>query len=152
MKFNGEITVAAPRDAVFDALMDANVFASLLDGVSELTPRGDQVFDAVLETKVAYMSFKFKVAVAFTQIVPSHEIAAKIEGSPLGLAGRLTAATITRLTEDGGNTHIQYEMDVTLTGKLGSIGQPVMKAKAREMEKQFAKNLQARFDARTVTV
>lgn len=153
MKFAGEITVKARRDAVFAALTDASVFASLIGGVSNLTPRGDHQFDAVLETKVAYMSFKFKVTVAFTQITPPHEIAAKIEGAPLGLVGRLTATTMTRLTEDGAageETRIQYEMDTMLTGKLGSIGQPVMKAKARDMEKQFAKNLRARFNSSAV--
>jgi carbon monoxide dehydrogenase subunit G len=151
MKFAGELTVKAQRDAVFAVLTDANVFASLIDGVSDLTPRGDHQFDAVLETKVAYMSFKFKVTVAFTQITPPHEIAAKIEGAPLGLVGRLTATTTTRLIECGEETRIQYEMDTTLTGKLGSIGQPVMKAKARDMEKQFAQNLQARFDITAAT-
>jgi carbon monoxide dehydrogenase subunit G len=32
-----------------------------------------------------------------------------------------------------------------LTGKLGSLGQPVLKSKAREMEKQFAARLAAAF-------
>ncbi len=152
MKFAGEITVKARRDAVFAVLADANIFASLIDGVSDLTPLDDKRFNAVLETKVAYMSFRFKVTVEFTRIDPPHEIAAKIEGAPLGLAGRLTASTVTRLIEAGEETRIQYEMDTTLSGKLGSIGQPVMKAKARDMEKQFARNLQARFDPRMATV
>ena len=150
MKFAGEITVKAKRDAVFAALSDVNVFASLIDGVSNLTPLDDKRYDAVLETKVAYMSFKFKVTVELTRITAPDEIAAKIEGAPLGLVGRLTAATVTRFIEAGDETRIQYEMDTTLTGKLGSIGQPVMKAKAREMEKQFAKNLHARFDRAAV--
>lgn len=150
MKFAGEITVKAKRDAVFAALSDVNVFASLIDGVSNLTPLDDKRYDAVLETKVAYMSFRFKVTVELTRITAPDEIAAKIEGAPLGLVGRLTAATVTRFIEAGDETRIQYEMDTTLTGKLGSIGQPVLKAKAREMEKQFAKNLHARFDRTAV--
>jgi carbon monoxide dehydrogenase subunit G len=44
-----------------------------------------------------------------------------------------------------GSTKIHYEIETALTGKLGSIGQPVLKAKAKEMEKQFAKNLGAAF-------
>jgi len=72
-------------------------------------------------------------------------IAAKIEGAPLGLAGRLTAISATRLVETAQGTTIQYEIDTALTGKLGSIGQPVLKAKAKDMEKQFAKNLCAAF-------
>ena len=150
MKFAGEITVKAKRDAVFAALSDVNVFASLIDGVSNLTPLDDKRYDAVLETKVAYMSFRFKVTVELTRITAPDEIAAKMEGAPLGLVGRLTAATVTRFIEAGDETRIQYEMDTTLTGKLGSIGQPVLKAKAREMEKQFAKNLHARFDRTAV--
>ena len=150
MKFSGEITVNAQRAAVYAALTDAQAFASLIDGISSLTPRDDGRFDAVLETKVAYMSFKFKVTVEFTQLTPPQEIAGKIEGAPLGLVGRLTATTVTRLSEAGDVTKIQYEIDTALTGKLGSIGQPVLKAKAREMEKQFATNLQARFNASAV--
>jgi carbon monoxide dehydrogenase subunit G len=34
-----------------------------------------------------------------------------------------------------------YAIDATLTGKLGSMGQPVLKAKAKEMEKQFTARL-----------
>jgi carbon monoxide dehydrogenase subunit G len=142
MKFSGEITVNAARDAVFAKLQDIHFFASCIEGVRDLTPRDDRHFDAVLETKVAYMSFKFKVAVELTEIKPPEIIAAKIEGAPMGLVGRLTAISATRLIDGGdGTTRIQYEIDTALTGKLGSIGQPVLKAKAREMEKQFAKNL-----------
>ena len=152
MKFAGEITVKARREAVFSTLADVRLFASMIEGVHDLTPIDDKRFDAVLETKVAYMSFKFKVTVELTQVNPPHEIAAKIEGTPLGLVGRLTAATVTRFVEAGNETLIQYAMDTTLTGKLGSIGQPVLKAKARDMEKQFAKNLRARFNVDPVAV
>jgi len=145
MKFSGEIAVAAPRDAVFAKLQDIHFFASCIDGVRDLTPLDEKRYDAVLETKVAYMTFRFKVTVELTEVVASERIAAKIEGAPMGLVGRLTASSSTRLVADGDRTVIQYEIDAALTGKLGSIGQPVLKAKAKDMEKQFAKNLGAAF-------
>jgi len=49
------------------------------------------------------------------------------------------------LSERGRETDIRYEIDAVLAGKLGSIGQPVLKAKAKEMEKQFAERLTAAF-------
>lgn len=150
MKFSGEITVPAARDVVFEALCDARFFASCIDGVQDLTPLDGQRFDAVLVTKVAYMSFKFKVTVTFTEITAPHTIAAKVEGAPLGIAGRLTATTVTRITEAGNETRVHYEIETTLTGKLGSIGQPVLKSKAKEMERQFARNLRARFTQNAV--
>ncbi len=147
MKFSGEIAVCAQRDAVFEKLQDIHFFASCIDGVSDLVPLDDKRFDAVLETKVAYMRFKFKVTVELTEVSAPGLITAKIEGAPMGLVGRLTATSATRLVAAGEQTTIQYEIDASLTGKLGSIGQPVLKAKARDMEKQFAKNLRAAFGA-----
>jgi hypothetical protein len=143
----GEITVAAPRDAVFKALSNAPFFASCIDGVRDLTEIDATHYDAVLETRVAYMRFNFKVSVEMTRISPPEEIEAKVEGTPLGMVGRLTATATTRLAEADGNTTIQYSIDATLTGKLGSMGQPVLKAKAKEMEKQFTARLAAAFAA-----
>lgn len=145
MKFSGEIAVDAGRDAVFAKLQDIHFFASCIDGVRDLAPLDEKRYDAVLETKVAYMTFKFKVTVELTEVTAPERIAAKIEGAPLGLVGRLTATSSTQLVETGDATVIRYEIDTALTGRLGSIGQPVLKSKAKDMEKQFAKNLRAAF-------
>ena len=146
MKFSGELMVKAPRGAVFDALRDARFFASCVDGVRDLVEIAPDRYAAVFETKVAYMKFSFKVTVELTRADPPREIEAKVEGAPLGVVGRLTATSVTTLTEVGDETRIAYSVDAALTGKLGSLGQPVLRAKSREMEKQFATRLQAAFD------
>jgi hypothetical protein len=138
MKFTGELTVKAPRAAVFDALRDARFFASCVDGVRDLSELGPDRYAAVFETKVAYMKFRFNVIVEVTRAEPTREIEAKVEGTPLGIVGRMTATSRTTLTEADDSTHIAYEVDAALTGKLGSLGQPVLRSKAKEMEKQFA--------------
>ena len=145
MNIAGEITVAAPREAVFKALSDAPFFASCIEGVQDLKQIDASHYDAVLETRIAYMRFKFKVVVEMTRLTPPEEIEAKVEGTPLGVVGRLTATATTRLAEAGAGTVIRYAIDATLTGKLGSMGQPVLKAKAKEMEKHFSERLAAAF-------
>ena len=146
MKFSGELTVKAPRGKVFDALRDARFFASCVEGVRDLAELAPDRFAAVFDTKVAYMKFSFKVVVELVRADPPRQIEAKIEGAPLGIVGRLTATSLTTLTEAGEETRIAYDVDAALTGKLGSLGQPVLRAKSREMEKQFAARLQAAFD------
>ena len=147
MNISGEITVAAPRAAVFDKLKDAPFFASCIEGVKDLKEIDATHYDAVLETKVAYMKFSFKVTVEITNLSPPDTIEAKVEGTPMGMVGRLTATSRTHLSESGANTVIAYSIDSTLAGKLGSIGQPVLKAKAKEMEKKFTERLRAVFAA-----
>jgi carbon monoxide dehydrogenase subunit G len=145
MKITGEIAVAAPRAKVFDALCDARFFASCIEGVGDLTAVGDNRYEATLETKMAYIRLNFKVTVEVMRIDPPHEIEAKVEGVPIGVVGRLAATSVTRLAGDGDATTIGYEIDASLTGKLGALGAPVMKAKAKEMEKAFASRLRAAF-------
>ena len=145
MNFAGDITVAAARDAVFKALSDAPFFASCIEGVRNLEAIDATHFSAILETHVAYLRFKFKAEVELTQLSPPKLIEAKVEGTPFGIVGRLTAITTTRLSETSGQTTIHYSVDATITGKLGSMGQPVLKAKAKDMEKHFTERLVAAF-------
>jgi len=137
--------VNAPRDVVFKALRDASSFVRFVEGVSDLKEIDPTHCEAKFETKVAYMKFKFAVTVEVTRVEEPSEIEAKIEGTPLGMVGRLTARSITRLTDAGDETKVSYGVESTLAGKLGSIGQPVLRAKAKEMEKQFALKLRAAF-------
>ena len=146
MNVSGEIIVKAPRAAVFDRLRDAPFFASCVEGVRDLQAVDERHYTAVMETRVAYMKFTFKVAVELVKAVPPDLIEARIEGAPLGIVGRLNATSQTTLSEAGDETHIKYTVEVSLTGKLGSLGAPVLKAKAREMEKQFGANLQRAFE------
>lgn len=145
MNVEGDISVPAPREQVFDRLSDARFFASCIDGVQDLTEIDATHYSALFATKIAYMRFSFKVNVEMTKAARPEAIEAKVEGTPMGVVGRLTATAKTQLAERGGQTDVHYAIDAVLTGKLGSIGQPVLKAKAKEMEKQFAQRLLAAF-------
>src|ERR1700752_878132 len=145
MKVSGTIIVQAPRAEVYRALRDARLFASCVEGVRDLAETGPDAYSAMFETKVAYMKFAFKVAVQVVRADAPRQIEAKIEGAPLGIVGRLTATSLTRLTEMAGATRIDYDVEASLTGKLGSLGQPVLRAKAKEMERQFTARLGAAF-------
>ena len=146
MKISGELSVRAPRPTVFEALKDARVFASCVEGVQELTEIDPTHYTAVFETRIAYLKFRFNVTVEMTRAEPPETIEGRVEGKPIGIVGRLTATATTRLSEAGDETRIAYEIDSALTGKLGSIGQPVLKAKAKELEKEFAARLKAKFE------
>ena len=141
MKFSGELMVKAPREAVFDRLQDAPFFASCIEGVHDLVEVSPTHYTALFDTKIAYIKFKFEVAVDLTRADRPEAIEAKIEGKPHGIVGRLSATSAAAFVEKDGGTAIQYTVEASLTGRLGSIGQPVLKAKAKEMERQFVQNL-----------
>jgi len=145
MIVTGEIVLPAPREIVFQVLQDAPFFASCVEGLRDLKEIDATHYDAILDTKVAYMKFIFKVSVVVTRLTPPERIEAKIEGTPLGIVGRFTAVSTTDLIDAGSETRVRYAIDANLTGKLGSMGQPVLKAKAKEMEQKFAEKMRAAF-------
>lgn len=145
MHLTGEFRVDAPRDAVFDKLADPTFFASCFDGVSGLVETSVGRYEAQFATMVAFMKFRFKMQVEMVRQVRPEAIESRVEGSPVGMVGRLTATSITELFDEGAGTRIRYSLDTVLTGRLGSLGQPVLTAKARDMEKQFVERLRAAF-------
>jgi carbon monoxide dehydrogenase subunit G len=144
MNVSGEFTIPAPRAAVFETIREPKSFISLVDGIKDLKEIDPTHYEAVFETKIAYMKFRFNVAVEVTRLEVG-EIGARIEGTPLGVVGRLTASSTTTLTEAGDETKVAYSVDATLAGKLGSMGQPVLRSKAKDMEKLFVSRLRERF-------
>ena len=145
MIVTGEITLPAPRETVFQVLQNAPFFASCVEGVRDLEEIDATHYNAMLETKVAFMKFTFKVSVEVTKLSPPDRIEAKIEGTPLGIVGRMTAVSVTDLIDAGSETLVKYAIDANITGKLGSMGQPVLKAKAKDMEQKFAEKMRAAF-------
>ena len=81
MNVSGEFTVNAPRDVVFKTLRDPSSFVRFVDGVSDLKEIDPTHYEAVFETKVAYLKFKFNVTVEVTRADEPSEIEAKIEGN-----------------------------------------------------------------------
>ncbi len=145
MKFSGEFSVPATREIVFARLNDARFFASCLDGVSDLVEIDPTHYTARIETKIAFIRFTFAISVDIVEVEAPSRIAAKAEGTPLGVVGRLTSLATANLTEAEGCTIVAYDIDVALAGKLGSIGQPVLRSKAKEMERIFVERLRAAF-------
>jgi uncharacterized protein len=145
MKLSGEFTVPAKREIVFERLTNAQFFASCLEGASDLVEVDPTHYTATLETRIAYIKFKFAVSVEFAERVPPEKVVAKAEGKPLGVVGRLPATASAVLSEAGDDTLVKYDIDVALAGKLGSIGQPVLKSKAKSMERSFVQNLNDAF-------
>jgi carbon monoxide dehydrogenase subunit G len=143
MKFTGELIVKAQREVVFDKLKDARFFASCVEGVRDLKELTPTNYTANFETKIAYIKFRFEVVVEMTRADRPEAIEAKIEGKPHGIVGRLSASSAASFVEKDGGTAIQYAIEASLTGRLGSIGQPVLKAKAKEMERHFVQQLRA---------
>ncbi|MEC7760654.1 MAG: SRPBCC domain-containing protein [Pseudomonadota bacterium] len=146
MKFTGSFDLPAEPEQVFDKISDPVFFAGCIDGVSGLEEVTPKKYDAELETRIAYIKFRFAMEVEIVEEVRPSRLVAKAVGTPKGMAGRLTSTATAALEPVEAGTRVSYEIDLTMAGKLGSIGQPVLRSKAREMEGNFVRNVSASFE------
>src|SRR5258708_37996924 len=107
MKFDGEITVPGRREAVFDKVQDARTFAWCVDGVGDLTQVDGAHYTATLETKIAYLRFRFKVAVEVLRVERPNLIEARIAGPTIGGVGRLSPTSTTTLGDLSGRAPLR---------------------------------------------
>jgi carbon monoxide dehydrogenase subunit G len=144
LKTTGEIIVEVDRDAAFKFIEVPEQLAQCIPGCRDLRQVSPGSFTAVLTSEVSFMTLNFQVVVEVVKSNPPQAIEAKITGRPIGFSGQLMGTAQLHLTDAGqGRTLIRHSSDIGLTGKLGSLGQPVFRAKSSEMSAKFAANLKA---------
>ncbi len=140
----GEVRVDVDRRTAFDFVQDPVRLAECIPGCKDLRELSPGRYSAILTNQVAFITLSFKVVVEVVKVEPLNAIDAKITGDAIGLPGHVVATASVQLVEAGpGETDIRYVASLTLSGKLGAIGEPVFRAKSAEVARTFAVNLKA---------
>lgn len=144
LQTTGEIVVEVDRDTAFKFIEVPEQLAQCIPGCRDLRQVAPASFTAVLTSEVSFMTLNFQVVVEIVKVDPPDAIQARITGRPIGFSGQLMGTAELHLADAGqGRTVIRHSSDIGLTGKLGSLGQPVFRAKSAEMSAKFAANLKA---------
>ena len=144
---SGEITVAVDRPTAFAIVRDPVRLARCIPGCTELCEVVPDRYTAVLTSRVAFMTLSFKVVIDVAKIEPPATLEAKITGDAVGLSGHVVATARMNLAETADrHTTIRYATEVGLTGKLGSLGQPVLRATSAKLAREFGANLKAEIE------
>jgi carbon monoxide dehydrogenase subunit G len=144
LQTGGEFTAAVAQDRAFAFVSDPFKIATCIPGCSDLREVAPGKYAAKLSNRVGPIAVTFDVTVELSNVVAPSAIDAVVSGNASGLGGRLTATATVRLAPvDAANTKVTYTVDLSLTGKLGGIGQPVFRAKSDELSKKFGANVRA---------
>ena len=142
LETSGDISVAVDRSTAFAIVRDPVRLARCIPGCTELRETAPNRYTAVLTSRVAFMTLSFNVIVDVTKIEPPAALEAKITGDARGLSGHVVATARLDLADTGDSTTtVRYVTAVGLTGKLGSLGQPVLRATSAKLAREFGDNL-----------
>lgn len=140
MKFQHRVVVGAARHAVYAFLTDVPRVATCVPGVSDVATVGDDRYRGTLQVNVGPMRFRFMGEVAVVDREPDRAATLRADGKDA--SGGVRATMVMTLADDGPGTAIAIASDVQVMGRLGELGQPVMKRKADDMVKRFGANLE----------
>lgn len=147
MEIEKKLTVAAPRERVWELLMDPHVMTGAVPGMQSIDVISPTEYVALMKVKISFISAKFKL---HTHIVEQREpeyLRAEGTGEDASVASSLKQSSEIFLTPtaDGG-TELRIKVNVDVLGRLGTFGLSVMKTKADRMWDEFGANLARRID------
>ena len=122
-------------------LMDTDILAKIVPGISRLEKTGDNTFKSILEIKLGPVSGSFTGNLQMEEISEQKGFILKLmQNSRIGNANG--AIKINLLPVNGEETEVAFNGDVKLSGLLAGMGQRVMGSVANTLTKQFFANLE----------
>ena len=136
MKITGKQSVNAPRQEVWDRLIDPDSIAGCLPGVEKMEKVADNEYSMTMSVGVGMVRGTYDGKVRLSNMNEPTDYQMYVEGS--GRPGFIKGTGTVRLA-DGENetTDIEYEGDVEVGGPVGSVAQRMLGGVANRMVGQF---------------
>lgn len=134
MKIAGDYLFEGPQDVVWEALMDPDVLCSVLPGCDKLERVGEDEYEGALEIKIGPVQGAFKGKVKLSDIVKPDSYTMRVDGQ--GASGFVNATGHLKLRPENGRTHVDYEGDAQVGGRLAAVGQRLVESSAKAIIKQ----------------
>ena len=136
MTMNGEVQLAASRQAVWDKLNDPDVLKSCIPGCELLQKNSDSEFQAIATVKVGPVKARWKGKVRLSDLDPpnSYRISGEGEG---GVAGFAKGGAKVSLADKDGGTLLTYNVEAQIGSKLAQLGQRLINSAAEKTADDF---------------
>ena len=142
MKIEGSYTFKAPRDRVWQVLLDTDALASALPGCKELKQVGENEYEAVMRIKVGPVEGTYTGKIVLEDIRPPEHYRMRVSGQ--GSGGFLQGEGTLDLEEQNGSTVLKYQGETQVGGRVASVGQRLLNSVATRLINQGLKQLEKR--------
>ena len=135
MKLEGTYRIPAPREIVWQQLMNPEVLARAMPGCEKLERSPDGSFHAELKLGIASIKGTYQGRIEILDPVPPERYRMKVEGK--GKGGFVNGEATITLADGARETVISYTGEAQVGGIIASVGQRLMMGAARQVVNQF---------------
>ena len=136
MHFEGVFSASAPIDRVYGAITDPEQVARCIPDLRSLEVKSADEFDAVIGVRVAIVSGEISMHFRTVERKPPSRVKLLGHGAGLGSAMDIEIA-IDLEAGAGGETTMRWTADATISGKIASLGQGLLKSQAEKIVRQL---------------
>ncbi|MGR3368740.1 MAG: CoxG family protein [Sagittula sp.] len=141
MQMSDSRTIKAPREVVWEAILNPEVLKACVPGCTEMSGSAEEGFEATVVQKVGPVKATFKGQVNLEDMDAPNTVKLVGEGKG-GAAGFAKGSAVVKLEEAEDGTLLTYDVDASVGGKLAQLGSRIIDGFAKKMADQFFSNFQ----------
>jgi len=141
VKLEGTHQIEAPRERVYQALVDPEVLQRCIPGCERLERTGENSFAATIRAGVGSIKGVFDGNVRLEDLREPEHFRIVVEGK--GAPGFLKGFGDLNLEQEENITNVNYSGDLQVGGTIASVGQRMIQGTAKMMAAQFFTSLGA---------
>jgi carbon monoxide dehydrogenase subunit G len=147
MKFQGNLLIMRPVEKVWEFLWDIEKLSRCIPGCQGVkTIKEREKYELSVKDSVGPITVQFELLADVKKLEPLKLIEIAMEGKDFK-AGGMRQTMALALSPKGNDTQVDFETDVNVFGRLGTLGYPFVKKKAEAVIKEFGDKVKGAIEA-----
>ncbi len=143
MKFQGNLLIARPIEKVWEFLWDIEKLSKCIPGCQAVkTLKERERYELSVKDSVGPITVQLELLADVKKIEPLKRIEIAMQGKDFKAGGVRQTMALALASKDN-ETQVDFETDVNVFGRLGTLGYPFVKKKAEAVIKEFGDNVKS---------
>ena len=135
MKLAGSYKLNVKKEVVWKALNDPEILKKCIPGCDVFEKESNTVFNATATNQIGPMNATFSGKLSLSNIQENQSY--KLSGEGQSSVGFVNGIADVKLTEENGLTILNYDVDVSVGGKVAQLGSRLINGVAKKMSDYF---------------
>jgi hypothetical protein len=137
MKLGSSFVVPAEQSRVFAHFLDPDSMRACIPGCAELERTDEEHYRGRLVNEIAHVRFSAGFSAEIIGLREPEEVRAVLKGEDKRLGSSIRIDAILTVRPDGAASAVSYSLDLALRGKIGRLGESIVRRRSAEVERQF---------------
>jgi carbon monoxide dehydrogenase subunit G len=138
MKLGSSFVVPAGHDRVFAHFLDPDSMRGSVSGCAELDRVDEKHYRGKLVNEIAHVRFSAAFSAEIVELTQPAEVKALLKGEDRKLGSSIRIDAVLAVAPDGDeSSKVDYSLDVALWGRIGRLGESIVRRRSQEVEREF---------------